>query len=49
MHTTRADGALVTVRTGFDADARIAARDIDIRFDTGAYARQQPPGADQEH
>ena len=42
MHTTRADGALVTVRTGFDADARIAARDIDIRFDTGAYADNSP-------
>ena len=42
MYTTRADGALVTVRTGFDADARIAARDIDIRFDTGAYADNSP-------
>ena len=42
MYTTRADGALVTVRTGFDADARIVARDIDIRFDTGAYADNSP-------
>ena len=42
MYTTRADGALVTVRTGFDADARITARDIDIRFDTGAYADNSP-------
>ena len=42
MYTTRADGALVTVRTGFDADARICARDIDIRFDTGAYADNSP-------
>ena len=41
-YTTRADGALVTVRTGFDADARICARDIDIRFDTGAYADNSP-------
>ncbi len=42
MYTTRADGALVTVRSGFDADARITARDIDIRFDTGAYADNSP-------
>ncbi len=42
MYTTRADGALVTVRTGFDAGARIVARAIDIRFDTGAYADNSP-------
>ena len=42
MYTTRADGAVVTVRTGFDAAARICARDIDIRFDTGAYADNSP-------
>ncbi|MXY11851.1 MAG: xanthine dehydrogenase family protein molybdopterin-binding subunit [Acidimicrobiaceae bacterium] len=42
MYTTRADGAVVTVRTGFDAGARICARDIDIRFDTGAYADNSP-------
>ena len=42
MYTTRADGAVVTVRTGFDPDGRIAARDIDIRFDTGAYADNSP-------
>ena len=42
MYTTRADGAVVTVRTGFDADARIVARDIEIRFDTGAYADNSP-------
>ena len=42
MNTTRADGAVVTVRTGFDADARICARDIEIRFDTGAYADNSP-------
>ena len=42
MNTTRADGAVVTVRTGFDADARISARDIEIRFDTGAYADNSP-------
>ena len=42
MNTTRADGAAVSVRTGFDADARICARDIEIRFDTGAYADNSP-------
>ena len=42
MYTTRADGALVTVRTGFDADSCITARAIDIRFDTGAYADNSP-------
>ena len=42
MYTTRVDGALVTVRTGFDSGARIVARDIDIRFDTGAYADNSP-------
>lgn len=42
MNTTRADGAVVTVRTGFDADARICGRDVDIRFDTGAYADNSP-------
>ena len=42
MYTTRADGALATVRTGFDADGRIVARDIEIRFDTGAYADNSP-------
>ena len=42
MYTTRADGALVTVRTGFDSDGLITARDIDIRFDTGAYADNSP-------
>ena len=42
MYTTRADGAVVTVRTGFDADARIVARDIEITFDTGAYADNSP-------
>ena len=42
MYTTRADAAEVTVRTGFDADGRISARDIDICFDTGAYADNSP-------
>ena len=42
MHTTRADGAQVTVRTGFDSGGRICARDINIVFDTGAYADNSP-------
>ena len=42
MHTTRADGAQVTVRTGFDSEGRICARDINIVFDTGAYADNSP-------
>ncbi len=42
MHTTRADGAHVTVRTGFDSEGRITARAIDIVFDTGAYADNSP-------
>ena len=42
MYTTRADGAVVTVRSGFDTDGRICARDIDICFDTGAYADNSP-------
>ena len=42
MHTTRADGAEVTVRTGFDSEGRIIARDFKIVFDTGAYADNSP-------
>lgn len=42
MHTTRADGAEVTVRTGFDSEGRIIARDFEIVFDTGAYADNSP-------
>ena len=38
IHTTRADGATVRVRSGFSADGLILARDIDITFNTGAYA-----------
>lgn len=37
MYTSRADGALVEVVTGFDDRGRILARDIDITLDTGAY------------
>ncbi len=38
MYTSRADGAVVGVVTGFDDQGRILARDIDITLDTGAYA-----------
>lgn len=38
MYTSRADGAVVEVVTGFDDQGRILARDIDITLDTGAYA-----------
>ena len=42
IHTTRADSAVVTVRSGFSADGDILARDIDITFNTGAYADNGP-------
>lgn len=42
INTTRADGAFVTVRTGFDDNAEIVARDIDVQLDTGAYADNSP-------
>lgn len=38
MYTSRADGAVVDVTTGFDAYGGILARDIRITLDTGAYA-----------
>lgn len=38
MYTSRADGAIVDVTTGFDRHGRILARDIRIVLDTGAYA-----------
>ena len=38
MYTSRADGAVVEIVTGFDDQGRILARDIDITLDTGAYA-----------
>jgi CO/xanthine dehydrogenase Mo-binding subunit len=37
MYTSRADGAVVDVTTGFDASGLILARDIRIVLDTGAY------------
>lgn len=38
MYTSRADGALVEVVSGFDSEGRLLARDIDVTLDTGAYA-----------
>ena len=40
--TTRADAAVVTVRTGFDRDGHILARDVDVELDGGAYADNGP-------
>jgi CO/xanthine dehydrogenase Mo-binding subunit/aerobic-type carbon monoxide dehydrogenase small subunit (CoxS/CutS family) len=40
--TTRADAAEVRVRTGFDGDGRIVARDVDLVLDGGAYADNGP-------
>lgn len=37
IFTTRADSAVITVRSAFDAEGRITARDFDIVMDTGAY------------
>jgi CO/xanthine dehydrogenase Mo-binding subunit len=37
MYTSRADGAVVDVTTGFDENGSILARDIRIVLDTGAY------------
>ncbi len=37
IFTTRADSATVTVRSGFDTDGHIVARDFEIVMDTGAY------------
>jgi CO/xanthine dehydrogenase Mo-binding subunit len=37
MYTSRADGAIVDVITGFDSRGTILARDIRITLDTGAY------------
>lgn len=37
IFTTRADSARVTVRSAFDADGMLLARDFDILMDTGAY------------
>lgn len=37
IYTTRADSAAISVRSGFDAEGRLIARDFDITMDTGAY------------
>ncbi len=42
IYTTRADSAVVDVRSAFDADGRILARDFDITMDSGAYADNGP-------
>jgi len=40
--TTRADAAVVTMRTGFDHDGHILARDVDVELNGGAYADNGP-------
>ena len=40
--TTRADAARVTIRSGFDPDGRLLARDVELTLDTGAYADNGP-------
>lgn len=42
IHTTRADAALVSVRSAFAESGELLARDIDITMDTGAYADNGP-------
>ena len=42
IYTTRADSADVTVRSAFDADGRILAREFEIVLDSGAYADNSP-------
>lgn len=42
IHTTRADSATVSVRSGFARDGTILARDFHIVFNTGAYADNGP-------
>ncbi|MGH3504044.1 MAG: xanthine dehydrogenase family protein molybdopterin-binding subunit [Nocardioidaceae bacterium] len=42
IYTTRSDDASVVVRTAFDADGTMTAREVDITFDTGAYADNSP-------
>ena len=42
MLTTRADAAVVTMRTGFDRDGHILARDVDVELNGGAYADNSP-------
>jgi CO/xanthine dehydrogenase Mo-binding subunit len=42
VYTTRADSADVKVRTAFDAEGHMLARDFDIVLDSGAYADNSP-------
>jgi len=42
MATTRRHGARFHMRTAADKDGRLLARDVDIAFDTGAYADNGP-------
>jgi CO/xanthine dehydrogenase Mo-binding subunit/aerobic-type carbon monoxide dehydrogenase small subunit (CoxS/CutS family) len=42
IYTTRADSAEVLVRSGFDADGNVLARDFDVVLDTGAYVDNSP-------
>ncbi len=37
IYTTRADSATISVRSAFEADGRLTAREFDIVMDTGAY------------
>lgn len=42
IHTTRADSAKITVRSGFDSEGTMLAREFDITFNGGAYADNGP-------
>ena len=42
IYTTRADAATVKVRSAFDAEGHILARDFDLVLDSGAYADNSP-------
>jgi CO/xanthine dehydrogenase Mo-binding subunit len=42
MATTRRHGAAIRMRTAADADGRLLARDVEVDFDTGAYADNGP-------
>ena len=42
IYTTRVDAARVRMRSGFDADGKLLARDCDIQLDSGAYADNSP-------
>lgn len=45
--TTRGDGAITRLRTGFTADGHIVARDATVLLDTGAYAESSPGVAEK--